>query len=366
MRLHRPRRTTVAFLALALPLLIGFVLVERQWYTTRQETEPLWGANFSCKRAEYLGQNCDVALASVLDDLGVRRLCLSVYWSDVEQTPGQYDFSAIDRQLAALSARDAKAFVTIGMKAQRYPEYWLPTWLRLEAKIPPNAFPEDNPLIQQYLFPFLTAAAAHLAAQPAVEALQVDNEPFVPSRGQANGWRIRQDFLLREIAAIRAGAPPLPLAISHASWLRSDDTWRWIVDQVDVLAQAVYTKRQRGPWPWLYIFPYRFGPFTPNLPGQAAEARRRSKQLWIGELQAEPFEERTIDPRRRATNGLGSFSPRWLADNVRLARRSQATRAYLWGVEWWLYLKEQRDEPALWEAGRTLFRGPSGAGETRR
>ena len=181
---------------------------------------------------------------------------------------------------------------------------------------------------------------------------------FVHFEGHANGWRLRQEFVAREIATVRAADPGgHPIVISHASWLRADMTWRWILDHADVLAQSVYTKRQRGPWPWLYIFPYRLGPLTPHLPGQARHAARDAKELWIGELQAEPYEQPTVDPRRIPTHQAGSFSLRWLHENIRLANRSGATRVYLWGAEWWAYLRDARGEPELWEAARTLFAG---------
>jgi hypothetical protein len=273
----------------------------------------------------------------------------------VEREPGRYDWSSIDRQLDALHARGARAVVTIGMKAQRYPEYWLPTWLRMAANIPPDAFPEDHPLIEQHLFPYLEAAARHLVAHPAVEGLQVENEPFVHFEGHANGWHIRKSFLEREIATVRATVGDVPLSVSHASWLRTDGTWHWILDHVDVLSQSVYTKRQRGPWTWLYIFPYRIGPLTPDLPAQSRAAARHGKELWITELQGEPFESPHVDVRAVPTHQAASFSPRWLRANLKLARRSGATRAYLWGVEWWLYLRDQRDDGRLWQMGRGLF-----------
>lgn len=344
------------FLAFTVLLALGAWIASHSWYATEPRSEPAWGANFSCKRVQFFGQDCRATLASVLDDLGVRSLRLSVHWSDVEGAPGEYDWSAIDWQLREIGERGGRATVSIGMKAQRFPEFWLPTWLRLQAQIPADDFPEDHPLVQQYLFPYLQAAAQHLAADPVVEAIQVENEPFVHYQGHANGWRIRKEFLAREIATVRAGTGGAePIVVNHASWLRRDGTWKWAVRNADVLAQSVYTKRQRGPWKWLYIFPYRIGPFTPDLPEQARAARRDGKQLWIAELQAEPYERPDVDVRRIPAWEARSFSPRWLERNLDLARRSGATRVYLWGVEWWAYLRDQRGDPRLWQEGQTLF-----------
>jgi hypothetical protein len=147
-----------------------------------------------------------------------------------------------------------------------------------------------------------------------------------------------------------------PIVVSHASWTRLDDHWRWILDHADVVAQSVYVKRQRGPWPWFYIFPYRLGPLTADLPRQAREAEQRHKSLWIGELQAEPFEAPSVDVRQISTDRAASFSARRFDSNLALAARSGASRVYLWGVEWWLYLHDVRGEPELWTKARHLFR----------
>lgn len=387
------RRALRRFLPCLAALVFVYALIEGQWYTTAPQGNPELGANFSCKRAEYLGQDCRAALTEVLDGLGVRLLRLSVYWSDVEQQPGVYDWSSIDWQLDAAHQRGARVVVSIGMKAQRYPEYWLPTWLRLTANIPPQALPEDHPLVQQYLFPYLTAAARHVGAHPAVEAIQVENEPYVnyrPNRllrligrehyaptgekalhilflkfgWNATTWHISERFLAREVEAVRAAAPAQRLVLNHASWVRTDSKWRSLLRIGDVFGQSVYTKRQQGPWPWLYLLPYRLGPLSPNLPGQARAAATRGKELWITELQAEPFEAAGLDERRLSSGAVRSFSPSWLEHNLRVARRSGATRVYLWGVEWWLYQRDRQGDARFWDAGKHLWmteraRGPA-------
>lgn len=361
-RLRRLPGALRVFLPLALIFTGMYAFGGWGWTSSRPQSDPEFGVNFSCKRAQHFGLACEPLYREVLAELRPRSVRLSVYWSDVEEQPGVYDFSAIDRLLDLSQEAGVAATVTVGMKSQRYPEFWLPTWLRLAANVPPDGVPGDHPLVEAALFPYLDAAARHLGAHPAVAAIQVENEPFVYSRGHGNGWHIRREFFEREIATVRAADPGRhPIVVSHASWWHVDDTWRWILEHADVLAQSVYTKRQRGPWSWLYIFPYRIGPLTPDLPGQARAAEAAGKQLWITELQAEPYERPDIDVRRIPTDEARSFSAAWLEENVTLARRSGATRVYLWGVEWWAYLRAVRGEPELWEAARGIFGGAGGA-----
>lgn len=366
-----------------LPLLGLLVLVDCQWYTTAAEGRPALGVNFSCQRAHYLGLDCDALLAAVLDDLGARLVRLSVYWHEAESEPGRYDWRPIERQLDAVHARGGRAVVSIGMKAQRFPEYWLPVWLRQAAPIAPEELPERHPLVRRHLLAFLDAAARRLSVHPAVEALQVENEPYVnyrPNRllrrigrerygpgehrslqilflrfgWNATTWRISDSFLVEEVATVRAAAPSTPIVLTHASWLRTDRSWRSLLQLGDVLGQSVYTKQQLGPWPWLYLFPYRLGPLSPHLPAQARAAARQGKALWITELQAEPFEKSGMD-ERHAPRAINGFTPGRLAENVTLARRAGATRVYLWGVEWWAFLRARHGDGRLWEAGRAAL-----------
>ena len=45
-----------------------------------------------------------------------------------------------------------------------------------------------------------------------------------------------------------------------------------------------------------------------------------------------------------------------LVTNVDYAKRLGTPEIYLWGAEWWYWLKEKKDHPAVWDAARTLFR----------
>jgi hypothetical protein len=353
-RLPAPLRVFLPVAALLIGIYALGLTGSQSWDGT---TQPDYGVNFSCKRADWLGYDCHELFARVLDDLGARHVRLSAYWSDIEAREGIYDFTDIDALLDMAETRGARVTVSIGMKGQRYPEYWLPGWLRDRLDGLPTGYADDQEELVRHVFPYLEAAARHIGAHPAVEALMVENEPFVSLHTYVDGWHLRHEFVARQIATVRAADPVgHPIVISHASWLKTDETWRWILSEADVLSQSVYVKRQRGPRPWLYIFPYRIGPWTPDLPGQARAARAQGKQVWIGELQAEPFEQHGTDPRQMPSHRLASFSARWLRHNARLADRSGVTRAYLWGVEWWAYLADRRGEPEVWDTGRDLLR----------
>jgi hypothetical protein len=345
-----------------LPLLVGLVgvrlAVGSPWYQSAPLGQPVYGVDFSCRQAAWLGEDCHAAFTAILGQLQVRHVRLSAYWDEIEPAPGVYDFSGLDWQLAEAARYGARVTLSVGMKAQRAPEYYLPGWVTAGQKIPEGSSPAANPRIAAATLAFVRAVVAHEASQPAIEVWQVENEPYVHFWRTAHDWSLPQAFVAQEAGAVRAADPQRrPLLITHASWLRTDTTWKQILKTADIVGEAVYTKRQRGPIAGIYLWPFKLGPLTPNLPGQARAAERQGKALWISELQAEPFEAPWVDIRHASSCNLPSISPLLLQQNLRLADRSGAQRVYLWGAEWWYYCLTVHHDSGLWQVAQGAFAG---------
>src|SRR5207248_2409932 len=107
-------------------LVFSWLGLGAQSATAPAATAPLQvGYTFSPRQAEYLGvpwrQTYEASLG--LDSRIVR---LGAYWDDIEPRPGVYDFRALDWQMD-LAAQSGRAVVlSVGMKAPRWPEYFLP------------------------------------------------------------------------------------------------------------------------------------------------------------------------------------------------------------------------------------------------
>jgi len=337
---------------LALALLVLFV--GRYWYDVAPQRPVAFGASFSCRQVRYLGGDCGQAFAALLDDLGMRHVRLSLYWSEVERSPGSYDFAEADALVQAAAARGADVLLTLGIKAQRFPEVYLPDWLQRGAAYPEGTALDAVPGVRDAALAFVGAAVAHYRGQAAVVAWQVENEPFIKNFDKIHGWTVSPAMTTAEVRLVHElDTNARPVVVTHSSWTIWDRRWREALRLGDVLGQNAFTKKA---WirDWWYFFPYRMGPFAPNLPGQAAAARQAQKRLWITELQAEPEERRSLialDPA-----AAHSISPRLLAQNAALARRSGAERVYLWGAEWWYRLHMQGDD-GLWQEARALVRG---------
>lgn len=316
---------------------------------------PPLGVSFSHRHAAWLGLDPAETLRLLLDDIGVRRLRLSASWDELAPEPTRLDFTPLMPWLEQAARFDARVLMTVGLKAQRHPEFYPPSWLTEQHPLPHGAAIAEQPRVVAILLLFLERLTAFLADVDVIEAWQVENEPFLPAAGRTVGWRISEGLLAREIEVVREADPRRrPIVVNHSSRSRFDRFWFPALRLADVLAQNVYTRRPVARGPWRYVNIHAFGPLSPPLRRQAWTARRLDKGFWITELQAEPWESRDvlsiIDPAR-----IGSISPERIRHNLAFGTRAGAERVYLWGAEWWRYMAERRGDRRYVDLARELF-----------
>jgi hypothetical protein len=315
---------------------------------------PVLGINFSHRHAEWLNQDPDALFARLLDELGVRYVRLSAYWDEIAPSAERMDFTPLRRFLDPLQQRGGRALVTVGLKAQRWPEYYPPEWLTRAHPLPDGARLDDHPRVIAHLLLMLERVTAFLADYDAIDAWQVENEPSLPSLRNTVGWLFSPDLLAREIAVVREADPRhRPIVVNHSSQNCLDRRWQVGLRLADVIAENVYT-RKPNRWPWPRYFNVHAIPlYAPPLRRYGEVAGRLGKGYWITELQAEPWERQdvhTVTPEM-----ICSVSPKRIRENLRLVRRAGAQRIYLWGAEWWRFTADRDGDERYWELARRLF-----------
>jgi hypothetical protein len=83
------------------------------------------GAFFSHRYFEELGIDAILALKE-FSSLGLKWIRLSCYWDEIEKEKDRYDFHKIETILKSCQSLGLNVVLTLGMKAPRYPEYYLP------------------------------------------------------------------------------------------------------------------------------------------------------------------------------------------------------------------------------------------------
>ncbi len=325
-----------------------------------QAPVPLLGVSFSHRHARWLGLDPAETLTRLLRDAGVRRLRLSAYWDEIAPDAATIDFAPLRPWLDIAARYGARVLISVGLKAQRHPEFYPPAWLVEEHPIPHGARLDDYPRVVTRLLLMLERVTAFLADFDVIEAWQVENEPFVPAARRTAGWRFSPDLLAREIAVVHEVDPRRrPIVVNHGARSALDRWWQVILRLADVLGQDVYTRRPLRRGPLRYLNVHAFGRLSPNLRLQAHVAHGLDKQFWITELQAEPWEREAMTAI--AAECIGSISPERIRANLRLVTRAGADRVYLWGAEWWRYMAERHGDSRYEELARGLF-GAAGNG----
>lgn len=78
------------------------------------------------------------------------------------------------------------------------------------------------------------------------------------------------------------------------------------------------------------------------------------KEVIVGELQAEPWASQSFwkvsSQEQEKTMSLQKFK-----DNILYAKQTGMDEFYLWGAEWWHWLKQTKNKPEIWNEAKKLF-----------
>ncbi|MGE3074601.1 MAG: beta-galactosidase [Dehalococcoidia bacterium] len=357
------RRMQVAILCAgafaALVLLVGQLWLMRRlsWTHTEDPAASLIGINFSCDQAEYLlledpalGEAgyvsddrpgraawCAGVLGTLLERTGAKYVRLSAQWDEVEPAEGKFDFALLDALLATAREHGATANLSVGMKGQRHPEYYIPDWAFEGTSLHRGEIISDDPILRTRALSMVTTVVQHFAGSPVIDSWGAENEPYIESE-RNDRYSLGRDYVAEVVDTIHANDPQgRPVMINHGQHFVMDRRWQDALADSDILGQSLYPRRNEHLFGVpIVVNVLELGPLMPNYAYQARKAHEEGKQFWIAELQGEPWtdtDSRLISPEHPSAN----LSPKSFAENITYARKTGADRVYLWGAEWWLY-----------------------------
>ncbi len=305
------------------------------WYAASRAPvlEPqTYGITFSgMYAAKFSGVDRRAAYIAILDDLGARHLRLPAYWSEIEPERGTYDFSDLDWQIAEAEKRGAAIILAVGRKLPRWPECHIPAWAREY-----NAKAQDDAAID-----YIERTVERYRGRPAIAAWQVENEPFLPF-GECPDFDAA--YVDRAIAAVRA-ADARPILVTDSGEL---SVWIPAARRGDWFGTTMY----RTVWND-YV-----GTFTYPLPPAFFRVKRAVTELAVGKKPMIVIELQGESWQKKQTYEVGvpeqyvSMNPDKFKDTLVYASRSGFDVFYLWGVEWWWWLKEKEGRPEMWNIAK--------------
>ncbi len=312
--------------------LIGFLLAVSVLRVARRESSvAVFGVTFSSSYAQELGLDWRRVYSAVLDDLGVQRLRLPVYWDDIEYAPNAYNWSDLDWMIDEAEESGVEVTLAIGRKVPRWPECYAPTFVK----------ELDKEAQADELLAYLSELVLRYEPSSTIVRWQVENEAMFPF-GECP---LPDPALLdAELALVRElSDKPIMLTVSG-----ENDLWIDSAVPADALGVSLY----RTTWNNLTgYFIYPIGPEFYRI--KLVMVRPLVDTVILSELQAEPW-FKTSQTETSLDEQAKMFTVEQLWQQVELAEAVGFDEIYLWGVEWWYWMKVQ-GEDAMWNATYELF-----------
>lgn len=298
------------------------------------------GMTFSHRYAEDLGLDWKEVYTAMLDDLEIKKIRLPAYWDLIEREQGVYDFSVLDWQLDETKKRNGEVIVTVGQRVPRWPECHIPEWAKTDEELRKGA-----------LLQVIKATVERYRDNEIITMWQVENEPFLAQFGICP--KLDPQFLKTEIALVRALDPTRPVLVTDSGEL---SLWYQAAREGDVFGTTLYRKIYQSK---LGYMTYPIGPYFFKMKEAWTRLLTDQENFMVIELQAEPWANGWVGTVPLEEQFI-TMNEDLLVENVDYARRVGFEEIYLWGVEWWYWLKVTKDYPAVWDTGRDLFQKYNG------
>jgi hypothetical protein len=301
-----------------------------------------WGVDFSQMQTEMLGLNWKEVFLETISGLGAKNIKLHTQWDWVERQKDDYFWDDIDWQIKTAEENNVKVIYVLGIKTGRWPECHAPSWM------PELSVSEQ----QQKALDYIEKVVERYKNSSAIEYWQVENEPLFKF-GECPSWYYDGGkFLQKEIELVKQLDSSRKIIVSDSG---EQSLWTKPAKMADIVGVTMYRKV------WFHVidgigFYYDF-PLRPISYFRKAQLINKlfGKEVICIELQAEPWTESvyadsSLDEQKK-TMDINQFKK-----NVEYAKATGLDTFYLWGVEWWYWMKEIQNQPEFWQEAQKLFK----------
>jgi hypothetical protein len=333
---HKVIVCIVGLLVLCLGCMYGIA----RWYIATESSKPLnLGVSFIPDYAQSLGVNPQATMAALIHQVGVRNFRLTSYWSDMEPSPGHYDFSQLDWEFQQAQAAHAKVTLVVGLRQPRWPECHMPTW----------AENEPTSVWEPQLYSFITAVVNRYKNSPSLQNWQVENEYFLQGFGTcSNDSRQR---LVNEYNIVAKLDPKHTIIVGRSNNALGLPLGKPTPDEFSV---SVYKRVWDANFTHRYLeypFPAWYYAFEAGI-----QKIVTGKDMILGEMQAEPWPPsgKTI-PQVSLAEQNKSLNAARLSGRFKYAEGTGMRTIYMWGAEYWYYRLTVEHDPSVWNVAKKAF-----------
>ena len=311
-------------------LILLFVVA---WNWPSEETSYDYGVTFSAKYARELGVDPQKTFNAMVNELGIKKVRIVAYWDDIEKVPGQYDFSDLDWQMEKAEQNDLEIIFTVGRRVPRWPECHTPDW----------AQQKDWVQQKESLLVYMKEVINRYKSYDSIKIWQIENEPFltvyVP---EICGDELDKDFLDREIELVRQ------LDEKNRPVLTTDSgnlgTWSGAFKRGDIFGSTFYVYLANETLGgFRTIVNHNFYKFKSLLFGII----HGDRPVYLIEIGMEPWLTKPIT-ETPIEEQLEFMNIDRLNETLVMAAKTNFDEQYLWGIEWWYYLRAN-GHPEIWD-----------------
>jgi hypothetical protein len=296
-----------------------------------------YGMSFNTMYANELGLDWKETYEAILMDLGVKHLRLAAHWPMVEPINDVYNFSELDYQISRAEEEGADVILAVGRRLPRWPECHIPAWAQ-------ELTWEQQ---QEQILEYVSVVVNRYKDSPAVAYWQIENEPYLEVFAKHHCGEFDEAFFEKEVAHFRSLDSSRPFLVTDSGNL---GTWAGPYKHGDAFGTSVY----------IHFWNPELGQFRTALPPAAYRVKESVMELLYGkketiliELSAEPWLlEPIVDTdieTQYSRMDINKFN-----DIIEYAKDTRYEKQYLWGAEWWYWLKLKGHEE-IWQRGKELF-----------
>lgn len=304
-------------------IVISFLYIQAWFLSYKKNEDVVFGVSFNPDYARYLQVDEKKVFAEIIDDWGFKFIRLPVQWNSLEKEKGEFDFSETDYFMQEAQKRGVRITLAIGQKTPRWPECHTPTWTM---QLNDEQYIEG---LNNYILQTVNRYKDH----PALEMWQVENEPFLPFGVCRKSFNYKD--LKAEVDLVKSLDNKHPLITTDSGEL---STWQRSARATEYFGTTMYRvvwNKYFGYFNYDWIPPF-FYKAKLWLTG------KNIAHAFVMELQAEPWintHHLTLTPLE---DQYKSINPKRLQKNIVYAQKVGFPRVYLWGAEWWYWMKENK------------------------
>jgi hypothetical protein len=297
-----------------------------------------YGVSFSRFHSDELGLDWKETYLAILNDLKVRRFRFSAHWPSVESQKDKYNFEELDFQIKEAQKVGASVVLAVGRRLPGWPECHEPGWA--------SSLSESEK--QERILKLIKTVVERYKSYDNIIYWQIENEPYLGFFADFICGNLDEGFLRKEVQYAKELDPSRPILVTDSGEFGK---WYQAYSRGDVFGTSMY----------LYIWNRKIGPFRYPITPAFFRIKHNLVKIFFGEKPAivielsgepwllQPIKDTPVDVQLQRM-GIDKLN-----EMITFSSKTGFDTFYLWGAEWWYWLKINGHSDEHWNKAIEIF-----------